>query len=264
MRRAGGKEDMMSNKLRAKFAAGHKCLGVWCNVIDPVYTESLAASGFDFLILDNEHGPAMPGDTMRHLQVLSRMDAATIVRVPWNDQVYIKRVLDAGADTIMVPMVETAEQARAVVSACRYPPQGQRSFGPWRDAGLVRDLDAWWRGANDRLHIIVQIESAKAVDNVEAIAAVEGVDSLFIGPNDLSGSIGRLRDYENPEFLKLIDRAIAGIRKSGKPMGAVPWGRKTTADLLRDGFSMAAASTELSLLVGAARAEVDAHKAVFG
>ena len=186
------------------------------------------------------------------------------MRVPWNDQVYIKRVLDAGADTIMVPMVETAEQARAVVSACRYPPQGQRSFGPWRDAGLVRDLDAWWRGANDRLHIIVQIESAKAVDNVEAIAAVEGVDSLFIGPNDLSGSIGRLRDYENPEFLKLIDRAIAGIRKSGKPMGAVPWGRKTTADLLRDGFSMAAASTELSLLVGAARAEVDAHKAVFG
>ena len=99
----------------------------------------------------------MPGDTMRHLQVLSRMETATIVRVPWNDQVYIKRMLDAGADTIMVPMVETAEQARAVVSACRYPPQGQRSFGPWRDAGLVRDLDAWWRGANDRLYVIVQI-----------------------------------------------------------------------------------------------------------
>ena len=164
----------------------------------------------------------------------------------------------------MVPMVETAEEARAVVSACRYPPEGRRSFGPWRDAGLVRDLDAWRRGANDRLFIIVQIESAKAVDNVDAIAAVEGVDALFIGPNDLSGSLGKLRDYDNPAFLALVDRAIAGIRRSGKPMGAVPWGRKSTADLLRDGFAMAAASTELSLLVGAARAEVDAHRAAFG
>jgi 4-hydroxy-2-oxoheptanedioate aldolase len=254
----------MTNKLRAKFAAGRKCLGVWSNVIDPIYTESLAASGFDFIILDNEHGPSMPRDTLRHLQVLSRMDTATVVRVPWNDHVYIKRMLDAGADTIMVPMVETAEQARAVVSACRYPPQGHRSFGPWRDAGLERDLDAWRRGANDRVFVIVQIESAKAVDNVDAIAAVDGVDALFIGPNDLSGSLGRLRDYDNPEFLAVVERAIAGIRRSGKPMGAVPWGRKTTADLLRDGFAMAAASTELSLLVGAARAEVDAHRAAFG
>ena len=254
----------MTNKLRAKIDAGRKCLGVWSNVIDTIYTESLAASGFDFIILDNEHGPSMPRDTLRHLQVLSRMDTATIVRVPWNDQVYIKRMLDAGADTIMVRMVETAEQARAVVSACRYPPHGQRSFGPWRDAGLQRDLDAWRRGADERLFVIVQIESAKAVDNVDAIAAVDGVDALFIGPNDLSGSLGRLRDYDNPEFLAVIDRAIAGIRKSGKPMGAVPWGRKTTADLLREGFAFAAASTELSLLVGAARAEVDAHRATFG
>ncbi len=254
----------MTNRLRAKIDAGRKCLGVWSNVIDTIYTESLAASGFDFIILDNEHGPSMPRDTLRHLQVLSRMDTATIVRVPWNDQVYIKRMLDAGADTIMVPMVETAEQARAVVSACRYPPHGQRSFGPWRDAGLQRDLDAWRHGANERLFVIVQIESAKAVDNVDAIAAVDGVDALFIGPNDLSGSLGRLRDYDNPQFLAVVDRAIAGIRKSGKPMGAVPWGRKTTADLLREGFAFVAASTELSLLVGAARAEVDAHRATFG
>jgi len=254
----------MTNKLRAKIDAGRKCLGVWSNVIDTIYTESLAASGFDFIILDNEHGPSMPRDTLRHLQVLSRMDTATIVRVPWNDQVYIKRMLDAGADTIMVPMVETAEQARAVVAACRYPPDGQRSFGPWRDAGLQRDLDVWRRGANERLFVIVQIESAGAVDNVDAIAAVDGVDALFIGPNDLSGSLGRLRDYDSPAFLAVIDRAIAGIRRSGKPMGAVPWGRKTTADLLRDGFAFVAASTELSLLVGAARAEVDAHRSTFG
>ena len=121
---------MPTNKLRAKFAAGRKCLGVWSNVIDTIYTESLAAAGFDFIILDNEHGPSMPRDTLLHMQVLSRMDCAAVVRVPWNDQVYIKRVLDAGADTIMVPMVETAEEAKAAVAACRYPPQGRRSFGP--------------------------------------------------------------------------------------------------------------------------------------
>ena len=118
---------MPTNKLRAKFAAGRKCLGVWSNVIDTIYTESLAAAGFDFIILDNEHGPSMPRDTLLHMQVLSRMDCAAVVRVPWNDQVYIKRVLDAGADTIMVPMVETAEEAKAAVAACRYPPQGRRS-----------------------------------------------------------------------------------------------------------------------------------------
>ena len=252
------------NKLRAKFAAGRKCLGVWSNVIDPIYTECLAAAGYDFIILDNEHGPAMPADTLRHLQVLSRMDAATIVRVPWNDPIYIKRVLDAGADTIMVPMVETGEQAAAAVAACRYPPQGQRSFGPWRHIGLERDLDGWWPQMNAQLFVIVQIESAKAVENVDAIAAVDGVDALFIGPNDLSGTLGRLRAYESPEFKDMIARAMAGIRRSGKPMGAVPWGGKGTADLFHDGFAMVAAATELSLLAGAARSEVDAHRRAFG
>jgi len=119
------------NKLRAKFAAGRKCLGVWSSVLHTVVTETVAAAGYDFVILDNEHGPSMPGDTLPHLQILARMDTATIVRVPWNDPVYLKRILDAGAESVMVPMVETAEQARAVVNACRYPPQGQRSFGPW-------------------------------------------------------------------------------------------------------------------------------------
>ncbi|MEY4679203.1 MAG: HpcH/HpaI aldolase family protein [Alphaproteobacteria bacterium] len=255
---------MPTNKLRAKFAAGRKCLGVWSNVIDTIYTESLAAAGFDFIILDNEHGPSMPRDTLLHMQVLSRMDCAAVVRVPWNDQVYIKRVLDAGADTIMVPMVETAEEAKAAVAACRYPPQGRRSFGPWRQLGLERDLDAWRERANDEVFVIVQIESAKAVENVDAIAAVEGVDALFIGPNDLSGTLGRLRAYDDPRFLATVEKAMAGIRRSGKPMGAVPWGSLTTAQMLRDGFSMVAASTELTLLVGAARAEVDAHRKAFG
>ena len=112
--------------------------------------------------------------------------------------------------------------------------------------------------------MIVQIESAKAVENVDAIAAVEGVDALFIGPNDLSGTLGRLRAYDDPRFLATVEKAMAGIRRSGKPMGAVPWGSLTTAQMLRDGFSMVAASTELTLLVGAARAEVDAHRKAFG
>lgn len=248
------------NKLRAKFAAGQKCLGIWGMAINTIYTEIIAAAGYDFVILDNEHGPSMPGDTLPHIQLLSHMNVPTIVRVPWNDQVYLKRTLDAGAETIMVPMVETAEQAKAVVSACRYPPQGQRSFGPWRDAGVERDIDAWWREANKRTFIIVQIESAKAVENVEAIAAVDGVDALFIGPNDLSGTIGKLRQYDDPQFLKLVAAALGAIRKSGKPAGVVPYGNKTIAQLFDDGFSMVAAQTELTLLAGAARADVAANR----
>lgn len=249
------------NGLRAKFAAGEKCLGVWGMAINTIYTEIIAAAGYDFVILDNEHGPSMPGDTLPHLQLLAHMGVPAVVRVPWNDQVYIKRVLDAGADTIMVPMVETAEQAKAVVNACRYPPQGQRSFGPWRDAGLVTDIDAWWRGANDRVFVIVQIESAKAVENVEAVAAVDGVDALFIGPNDLSGTIGKLRQYDDPTFLALVAKALKAIRKAGKPAGVVPYGGHAPAALFKLGFSMVAAQTELTLIASAARADVAANRA---
>lgn len=255
---------MTTNRLKARLASGKKCFGVWTHALNTIYTETLAAAGYDFLFLDHEHGAQNLLDTVPHLQTLAATNCPPVVRAPWNDAVYIKRLLDIGAESIMLPMVETAEQAKAAVDACRYPPRGFRGFGPWRAIGTEPDLNAYGREAHERLLLIVQIESEKAVANVDAIAAVDGVDALYIGPNDLSGTLGCFRDWENPKVQKAIDTAFAGIRRAGKPAGIVPFGSKSIATLFEEGFSMIAASTELSLLRGAARSEVETYRKQFG
>jgi 4-hydroxy-2-oxoheptanedioate aldolase len=253
-----------TNRLKARLASGRKCLGVWTHVISSIYTETLARAGYDFLFLDHEHGAAGLLDTVPHLQALTGRDTSALVRAPWNDQVYLKRLLDVGAESVMLPMVENAEQARAAVAACRYPPRGNRGFGPWRYVGIEEDLDEYARTAHERLLLVVQIETATAVGNIEAIAAVDGIDALFIGPNDLSGSVGRLREWSHPEVKRTIDAAFAGIRRAGKPAGIVPYGEHSVAELFDAGYAMIGASTELSLLRSAARAEVEAYRARFG
>lgn len=255
---------MTSNRLKTRLAAGEKCFGIWTGGLSTVITETLAHAGYDFLFLDQEHGPQALADTVPHLQTLAATACQPVVRVPWNDAVYLKRILDIGVESIMVPMVETAEQARAAVAACRYPPRGYRGFGPLRLLGTEPDIDAYGRSAHERLLLIVQIESEKAVANIDAIAAVEGVDALYIGPNDLSGTLGCFRDWEHPRLQAAIDTAFAGIRRAGKPAGIVPYGRNTVVSLFKQGYAMIAASTELTLLRSAARAEVDAVKKAIG
>ncbi|MSP50071.1 MAG: hypothetical protein EXQ95_12195 [Alphaproteobacteria bacterium] len=249
---------MTSNRLKARLTSGKKSLGVWTSGISTVVTETLAASGYDFLFLDQEHGPQGLAETIPHLQTLAGTGCPPVVRVPWNDPVYLKRLLDIGAESVMVPMVETAEQAKAAVAACRYPPRGYRGFGPLRFVGTEPDIDAYGRTAHERLLLIVQIESEKAVSNIDAIAAVDGVDALYIGPNDLSGTLGHFREWDHPSLQKAIDAAFAGIKRAGKPAGIVPYGKNTIASLFKGGYTMIAGSTELSLLRAAARAEIEA------
>lgn len=257
-------EMTTTNRLKARLAAGRKCLGVWTHAIDTIYTETLAAAGYDFMFLDHEHGAQGLIETIPHLQTLAGTACPPVVRAPWNDAVYLKRLLDIGAESVMLPMVETAEEAKAAVASCRYPPRGIRGFGPWRLLGTEPDIDAYGRTADERLLLIVQIESAKAVANIDAIAAVDGIDGLYIGPNDLSGSVGAFRDWEKPAFTSAIAAAFAGIRRAGKPAGIVPYGRKSIAALFDEGYAMVAGSTELTLLRGAAHAEVAAYRAKFG
>lgn len=252
------------NPLKRRLLSGRKAFGLWLHLAHPSAAEAAAAAGYDFLFIDNEHGPASLGETLALLRALNGTGVPAVVRVPWNDPVYLKRVLDIGATSLMIPMIETAEQARAAVAACRYPPRGIRGFGPWREIGTGADLGAYVAGAADELLIIGQIESAKGVANVDAIAAVDGIDLLFIGPNDLSGSLGHFRAFDHPDVTGAIERAFAAIRRAGKPAGNVPYGPHTTADLFRQGYAMVAASTDLTLLHAAAAAEVGAYRAQFG
>lgn len=254
----------MTNRLKERLKSGRKCYGVWTAGLSTVITETLAASGYDFLFLDQEHGPQGLAETIPHLQTLAAYDCAPVVRVPWNDAVYLKRILDVGVESIMVPMVETAEQAKAAVAACRYPPRGHRGFGPLRHLGIEPDIDAYGRTAHERLLLVVQIESAKAVANIDAIASVEGVDACYIGPNDLSGTLGCFRQWDHPDLQKAIDTAFAGIQRAGKAAGIVPYGKHGVADLFNRGYAMIAAGTELTLMRGAAQADIAAVRKAIG
>ncbi len=253
-----------TNTLKERLAAGGRAFGLWLHSTSEPVAEAAAAQGYDFMFVDNEHGGGGLADAVRLIRLLDALGVPPVVRVPWKDPVYLKRVLDAGATSIMVPTIETAEEAAAVVAACRYPPKGFRGFGPWRQIGLGGDLAAYARRAHEELLLIVQSETAKAVDNVAAIAAVDGVDALFIGPNDLSGSLGHFLEFEHPKVRGAIDRAFEAIRKAGKPAGNVPHGSRTTADLFAAGYAMVGASSDLSLVRDAAQAEIAAYRARFG
>lgn len=243
------------NRLKERLAAGRRSLGLWLNLADPTAAEIAAQAGYDFLLIDNEHGPGALGDTLRQLQAMSGSPATALLRVPWNDPVYLKRALDLGVEAVMIPMVESAEQAKAAVAACRYPPLGIRGYAAGRaaDYGAAEDYVAT---AAERLLIICQIESVRAVERVSEIAAVDGVDALFIGPYDLSGSLGKLRAFADPEVRATIARSEAGIRAAGKPMGTVPHGERGPAELFEAGYAMVAGSSDAGLLRAAARAEV--------
>jgi 4-hydroxy-2-oxoheptanedioate aldolase len=254
------------NPFKAALAAGIPQLGIWLVANNNVTAEIAGRVGYDFAIIDHEHGP---GDLMGAIGQLQALRAsspaggpASFIRVAWNDPVLIKRALDTGVEGVMIPMVETAEQARAAVSACLYPPAGTRgcALGAMRATGFGADTPAYWEGINREVCVMLQIETEQAVDNIPEIAAVDGVDILFIGPNDLLVSAGYDPLAPEPAAKALIERAEAAILKAGKPMGAVPHSGLDLDVLFDRGYAMIGASSELSLLRRAALAQVEAHR----
>lgn len=239
------RENRMKNRLRA----GGKVLGCWSMLGNPFAAEILAQSGFDFIIFDQEHGFG-DAETLAHqLQAISATETTSLVRVPWNDQIYLKRVLDTGVEGVMIPSVETAAEAQAAVASCCYPPAGRRgtAIGSARASnyGAAANYAAT---AADNLLIACQIESARAVENIDAIAAVEGVDVLFIGPFDLSGSVGLLGNIAHPDVAKLIAHAEMRIKASGKVLGTVPHPNHSWRDMFERGYDMVAAGSDVRFL----------------
>ena len=254
------------NAMKQRLRAGKRALGCWTVLGSPPVIELLAFCGFDYLLLDQEHGFGEPSALLQSLQAMAATPACTsIVRVPSNDPNYLKRVLDAGVEGVMVPNIQTAEDAREVVAACRYPPAGRRgsALGSARASDYgIRAAD-YREAAADELLIICQIESVRAVENIDAIAAVDGVDMLFIGPYDLSGTIGHLADFKHPDVAALIARAEEGIRRSGKPMGTVPHPGATWRDMFERGYQMINAGSDVARLRDAARADVKEFRSVY-
>ncbi len=242
------------NPLKKKLREGQKTLGCWLHLESTLAPEMLALAGFDFLIIDHEHGPGSINGAIAAMQAMNGTDCVGLVRAPWNDTVYLKRILDAGAEAIMVPSVETPQEAEAVVKACHYPPIGVRGVGyPIVRASSYGLNGEQYRDDNGKeLLIVCQVETVKAVENIDALLAVEGVDMWFIGPMDLSASAGKLADFDNPEFQTLKHKAEAAIIASDKLLGGLPWDQDPADAMLERGYDLVVGASDVIMLREAA------------
>ena len=212
------------NRVKKLIRAGKKTAGAWAQLCSPISAEILARGAFDWILIDMEHGP---GDVLMLVTQCQGIAAAgtgavPFVRVPWNDQVWIKRILDAGAYGLMIPYVNTKEEAIRAVQACKYPPQGVRGIaGSPRAAGYGRDIHNYLKRANDEIFVMLQVETPQAIDNLEEIGKVPGVDALFIGPMDLSTSMGYFGNPAHPEVQAAIAKVEAKAKEMGMPLGTI-------------------------------------------
>jgi len=207
----------MKNILKEKLERGEDVIGTFVTLPHPDVTEVLSRIGFDWLLIDSEHAAAGLETITVMLQAMNGSNCTPIVRPQWNDIVVIKRILDIGAHGVLVPWVNTREQAEYAVRACKYPPKGLRGYGPRRAA--LFDPDYMYT-ANNEVMVIVQIETREAVKNVDQILAVDGVDACYVGPFDLSLSYGFAQPkWDDAEYLAAFDRVIESADKAGKPAG---------------------------------------------
>ena len=182
-------------------------------------TELVAGSGFDWILLDTEHSPNDLESVLQQLQAAAPYPTHPVVRVPWNDMVTIKRYLDIGAQSLLIPYVQNAEEAKAAVAHVRYPPEGVRGVAGATRATRFGRVKDYAKRAHEEICVLVQVETQTALDSLEKIAAVDGVDGVFIGPADLHASLGYTGETNNPKVMPVIDDAIRRIRKCGKAPG---------------------------------------------
>ncbi len=211
--------DLPHNRFKAGIASGVCQIGLWTSLPGTVPIEILSGAGFDWLVLDTEHAPGDPLTVLPQLQTMVPHATAPVVRPAWNDKVLIKRFLDLGAQTLLIPYVQTPQEAEDAVAAMRYPPRGIRGV-----AGAVRASDYgrvpdYILRAEEELCLIVQVETAEALDRLPEIASVDGVDAVFIGPADLSASMGHPGNQSHPDVVAAIEGAISGLVKLGVPAG---------------------------------------------
>jgi len=237
-------------------AGGQAPIGTWIGSASPLVAEAVACAGFDWAVLDMEHSPLDMMDLVHLLQAVSATRMVPVVRVPWNDKVTIKRVLDAGATTLLVPFVQNAEEAARAVDAARYPPEGVRGMSSTGRASKFGTVPNYLRNANRGIAVIVQIETVEAVGELEAIAGVPGVDALFLGPADLSASMGHVGQLTHPEVLDLMADVVQRCRALGKPVGAIGTAPEAVAQYRAQGFDFVAVGSDLGLLIQGAQAVV--------
>jgi 4-hydroxy-2-oxoheptanedioate aldolase len=249
---------MRPNTAKQKLREGKPAIGGWLSVPSSFSAEVMANQGFDWLCIDTQHGAIDFTTALPMIQAISLTPTMPFVRVPWNEPSIIMKYLDAGAYGVIVPMIETAEDAEQAVWATRYPPQGMRSSGPFR-AAMYAGSD-YQEHANDELLLAVMIETPKALENLEEIASVPGIDVLYIGPSDLSQALGLGPRYnaDNPKHAETVSRIRETCERHGVTAGVHTSGSALTNRYLGEGFKMVLLTTDVGGLSSGARRGLDA------
>jgi 4-hydroxy-2-oxoheptanedioate aldolase len=211
--------DLPLNHFKRAILSGRQQIGLWVALASPYSAEIVAGSGFDWLLIDGEHSPNDPPVVLPQLQAMAAYPTSAIVRPAWNDKVLIKRYLDVGAQSLLVPYVQNESEAEAAVAATRFPTAGVRGVAGVTRATRFGRISHYANRAHEELCLLLQIETREGMDNLEKIARVDGVDGVFIGPADLAAGLGHLGNPGHPEVQAAIQDGIKRIRACGKPAG---------------------------------------------
>ena len=244
--------DMPSNRFKRALASGKRQIGIWSSSGSPAAVEMIAHAGFDWVLLDTEHAPNELPDIMHQMRAMMGSTPEPIVRPAWNDLVLLKRFLDAGAQTLLIPFVQNEEEALAAVRATRYPPHGNRGVSVSTRANRYGRVTEYFRRVHDEICVLVQLETGAALERLEAIAAVDGVDGIFIGPSDLAAALGHLGNPGHPEVQTAIRSAIERSQAAGKPAGILAPVEEDARRYLEWGALFVAVGADMGLLRKAA------------
>ena len=246
--------DLPRNAFKHAIARGELQIGLWCSLCSPITAEIVCHSGFDWLLLDTEHSPNEVPDVLSQLQAVQAGSASPIVRPAWNDIVLIKRFLDIGAQSLLIPFVQTAEEARRAVEATRYPPGGIRGITGSGRASRYGRVTNYLKNATQEICLLVQVETKSALDRIEEIASVDGIDGIFIGPNDLAASFGHIGNWAHPEVQSALEDAVRRLKKIGKPAGILTPNEEEAKRFIQWGYTFVAVGADLGLLARGADA----------
>jgi 4-hydroxy-2-oxoheptanedioate aldolase len=246
--------ELPPNAFKRALRAGKRQIGLWSTLSSSYTVETVAGAGFDWLLLDTEHSPSDLENLLTQLQAAAPYASHPIVRVPWNDMVTVKRVLDIGAQSLLIPYVQDAEEARNAVAHTRYPPAGVRGVAGTTRATRFGRVKDYAKRAHEEICVLVQVETQSALKNIEAICAIDGVDGVFIGPADLHASMGYAGETANAAVKPLIDDAIRRIRKAGKAPGILTPNEADARHWLECGALFVAVGSDAGILARGADA----------
>lgn len=240
--------ELMRNNFKKAISEGRVQIGLWSSLCSNIGAEVVADAGFDWILLDGEHSPNDVPSVMSQLQALVGGTASPIVRPAWNDAVMMKRFLDIGAQSILVPYVQNADEAQRAVAAVRYPPAGIRGVAASTRANHYGRVNNYLKLADSEICLLVQVETRSALGQLEAIAKVDGVDGVFIGPSDLAASLGHIGNPAHPEVQAALEDAVKRLKAVGKPAGILTLNEEEARRYIGWGYVFVAVGSDIGLL----------------